>query len=172
MIGAREGITHDILVVLRRGSRHGLLLVWLLTGCVSTQLQSGPDDPANPAAESAAQPRMGSALGGEPASPELSERASEGARQHTGHQHPSGATQSTPSGASPVSPAPAHQHGHHGETGTTPVPARRDEGATDAAPVWTCPMHPEIRKPEPGNCPICGMKLQPAPPKAPGGATP
>jgi Cu+-exporting ATPase len=24
-----------------------------------------------------------------------------------------------------------------------------------------CPMHPEIRRPEPGNCPICGMALEP-----------
>ena len=25
--------------------------------------------------------------------------------------------------------------------------------------VWTCSMHPQIRKPEPGDCPICGMDL-------------
>ena len=24
---------------------------------------------------------------------------------------------------------------------------------------WTCTMHPEINKGEPGNCPKCGMKL-------------
>ena len=24
---------------------------------------------------------------------------------------------------------------------------------------YTCPMHPQVRQPEPGNCPICGMKL-------------
>lgn len=28
--------------------------------------------------------------------------------------------------------------------------------------VWTCPMHPEIRRPGPGSCPICGMALEPA----------
>lgn len=27
--------------------------------------------------------------------------------------------------------------------------------------MWTCPMHPQIQKPEPGNCPICGMELVP-----------
>jgi len=27
--------------------------------------------------------------------------------------------------------------------------------------IWTCPMHPEIRRPEPGACPICGMALEP-----------
>jgi Cu+-exporting ATPase len=31
-----------------------------------------------------------------------------------------------------------------------------------AAPaVYTCPMHPQIRRPEPGSCPICGMSLEP-----------
>ena len=25
--------------------------------------------------------------------------------------------------------------------------------------IWTCSMHPQIRKPEPGDCPICGMDL-------------
>lgn len=29
--------------------------------------------------------------------------------------------------------------------------------------VFTCPMHPEIRRPEPGLCPICGMTLVPTP---------
>ncbi|MBD3383880.1 efflux RND transporter periplasmic adaptor subunit [candidate division KSB1 bacterium] len=27
--------------------------------------------------------------------------------------------------------------------------------------VWTCSMHPQIRQPEPGLCPICGMDLIP-----------
>jgi P-type Cu+ transporter len=31
--------------------------------------------------------------------------------------------------------------------------------------IWTCPMHPQIRQPGPGTCPICGMALEPeAPP--------
>ena len=43
-----------------------------------------------------------------------------------------------------------------------------DQGvaALAAVPVgdvaeWTCPMHPEIRRPGPGPCPICGMALEP-----------
>ncbi|WP_053337284.1 efflux RND transporter periplasmic adaptor subunit [Microscilla marina] len=28
-----------------------------------------------------------------------------------------------------------------------------------ASEVWTCSMHPQIRQPEPGQCPICGMDL-------------
>ena len=27
--------------------------------------------------------------------------------------------------------------------------------------IWTCSMHPQIRKNEPGDCPICGMDLIP-----------
>ncbi len=27
--------------------------------------------------------------------------------------------------------------------------------------VWTCSMHPQIRQPDPGDCPICGMDLIP-----------
>ena len=34
---------------------------------------------------------------------------------------------------------------------------------TPATPgtVFTCPMHPQIRQDHPGNCPICGMTLEP-----------
>lgn len=31
--------------------------------------------------------------------------------------------------------------------------------------VYTCPMHPEIRKGRPGNCPKCGMALEPVLPE-------
>jgi Cu+-exporting ATPase len=34
--------------------------------------------------------------------------------------------------------------------------------------MYTCPMHPEIRQPAPGNCPKCGMTLEPESPIAPG----
>lgn len=29
-----------------------------------------------------------------------------------------------------------------------------------AGAIYTCPMHPEIRQNQPGNCPICGMTLE------------
>jgi Cu+-exporting ATPase len=35
----------------------------------------------------------------------------------------------------------------------------------------TCPMHPEIRQPRPGPCPICGMALEPVEPSIPPGRT-
>ncbi len=39
-----------------------------------------------------------------------------------------------------------------------------DERAAEPVPdgaIYTCPMHPEIRQPGPGSCPICGMALEP-----------
>ncbi|MBY0285176.1 MAG: heavy metal translocating P-type ATPase [Sphingomonas sp.] len=40
-----------------------------------------------------------------------------------------------------------------------PEPAPAAEGA-----IWTCPMHPQIQRPGPGACPICGMALEPEEP--------
>jgi hypothetical protein len=34
-----------------------------------------------------------------------------------------------------------------------PAPARQVAGA------YTCPMHPAVRRPAPGQCPVCGMPL-------------
>ncbi|CAN7300803.1 heavy metal translocating P-type ATPase [Rhizobacter sp. LjRoot28] len=33
--------------------------------------------------------------------------------------------------------------------------------ATEPGSIYTCPMHPEIRQDHPGNCPKCGMALEP-----------
>jgi Cu+-exporting ATPase len=40
-------------------------------------------------------------------------------------------------------------------------PPARKPVAAPAGATWTCPMHPEIRKQGPGDCPICGMALEP-----------
>src|SRR5262249_60077865 len=37
----------------------------------------------------------------------------------------------------------------------------RPEGGLPADTIYTCPMHPEVRQVGPGNCPICGMVLEP-----------
>ena len=42
---------------------------------------------------------------------------------------------------------------------------RHEDGEPAALTVWTCPMHPEVREPQPGRCPICGMDLVPAEPE-------
>jgi len=49
----------------------------------------------------------------------------------------------------------------------SPPPRKAAPGAakptpTPAATVYTCPMHPEIQQAQPGRCPKCGMKLEPA----------
>src|SRR5262249_46269748 len=46
-----------------------------------------------------------------------------------------------------------HVHEHHGQVAEPP--------RTPAGTIYTCPMHPEIRQIGPGNCPICGMTLEP-----------
>jgi Cu+-exporting ATPase len=38
-----------------------------------------------------------------------------------------------------------------------------------ARSIYTCPMHPQVRKNEPGNCPVCGMALEPVTATAEGG---
>ncbi len=40
---------------------------------------------------------------------------------------------------------------------------RSQAAAAPAAPgtIYTCPMHPQIRQDHPGDCPICGMSLEP-----------
>jgi Cu+-exporting ATPase len=49
----------------------------------------------------------------------------------------------------------------------TADPAKYLGAQADAPPepqagaIYTCPMHPEIRQVGPGNCPICGMALEP-----------
>ena len=40
----------------------------------------------------------------------------------------------------------------------TPVP---DPAPAQPGVIYTCPMHPEIRQDHPGNCPKCGMTLEP-----------
>ena len=42
----------------------------------------------------------------------------------------------------------------------TPTPPA-DTPPAATGTIYTCPMHPEIRQDHPGNCPICGMTLEP-----------
>jgi Cu+-exporting ATPase len=43
---------------------------------------------------------------------------------------------------------------------------------TPAGIIWTCPMHPQIRRDGPGQCPICGMALEPLEPSLDEGPNP
>jgi P-type Cu+ transporter len=53
-------------------------------------------------------------------------------------------------------------------TPTRPKPALAKSRAlppvAPAAPLYTCPMHPEIQQNHPGSCPRCGMALEPVAP--------
>ncbi len=42
-----------------------------------------------------------------------------------------------------------------------PAETAAPAAAAPAGTIWTCPMHPEIRQDHPGNCPKCGMALEP-----------
>ncbi|MFH2067927.1 MAG: heavy metal translocating P-type ATPase [Candidatus Omnitrophota bacterium] len=50
-------------------------------------------------------------------------------------------------------------------SGVKPKPAVKNEKI-----IYTCPMHPEIRQPKPGDCPKCGMHLEPMSPASEDGA--
>ena len=56
-----------------------------------------------------------------------------------------------------------HHHHAHGQSALHEATA---PPGTGAATVYTCPMHAQIRRPQPGNCPICGMALEPEMPTA------
>jgi hypothetical protein len=57
----------------------------------------------------------------------------------------------------------------HSPTATPPgnPPMREEPGGhvpahpPGHAPLYTCPMHPEVQAPKPGECPKCGMTLVP-----------
>lgn len=50
----------------------------------------------------------------------------------------------------------AHHAEHHDNQHVASAPLQ-----TAPAANWTCPMHPEIVRDKPGDCPICGMALVP-----------
>ena len=56
---------------------------------------------------------------------------------------------------------PAHEHSGSDRHAGSDAP----KGASGEI-AYTCPMHPQIRQPGPGNCPICGMALEPLAPAA------
>ncbi len=60
-------------------------------------------------------------------------------------------------------------HAVHGQDHDHPAVASPPAAEVEE---WTCPMHPEIRRPGPGPCPICGMALEPVTITAATGASP
>jgi Cu+-exporting ATPase len=63
--------------------------------------------------------------------------------------------QYTKPAAAPTPPTPSHKHAPAHLEADPAVPAAASAGQ------WTCPMHPQIVQDGPGDCPICGMSLEP-----------
>ncbi|PJI40843.1 MAG: copper-translocating P-type ATPase [Rhizobium sp.] len=72
--------------------------------------------------------------------------------EHRGHDH--------------RQPDHDHHSGHQHPTNVAPLKAKPvTNGAAAEGTIYTCPMHPQVRQIGPGNCPICGMTLEPETPE-------
>lgn len=56
-----------------------------------------------------------------------------------------------------------HNPSHPGHAIETPP--KKEVSFAKSSGVYTCPMHPEIKRDKPGSCPICGMDLVPVMPQ-------
>lgn len=54
-----------------------------------------------------------------------------------------------------------HEHHHPANQNATSSEAPDKQGPQQEGVIYTCPMHPQVRQLGPGNCPICGMTLEP-----------
>ena len=120
-------------------------------------------------------------------------------RHHAAHEHEHGTTVTDPVCGMKVDTRTAEHHYKLGETEyyfcsarcldrfkTNPdqylnppendpavsAPAMGALPEAAAGTIWTCPMHPEIRRNGPGQCPICGMALEPLEPTLEEGPNP
>jgi P-type Cu+ transporter len=105
-----------------------------------------------------------------------------GGHDHSGHGHHEHRTDENVSEHDPVcgmsvNPATSqHRFDHRGETyhfcsagcqtkfAADPrkyLDNSKPKAAVSEGTIYTCPMHPQIRQIGPGNCPICGMSLEP-----------
>jgi len=95
---------------------------------------------------------------------------------HVPHSHDAHAAAIDPVCGMTVDPAKSpHRHDHDHRTYHFCSASCRTKFAADpdkylskqkadpvpAGAIYTCPMHPQIRQIGPGNCPICGMALEP-----------
>ncbi len=54
-----------------------------------------------------------------------------------------------------------HHHHHMSHEATDAKGSQKVSSAKNSDQIYTCPMHPQVRQQGPGNCPICGMALEP-----------
>ncbi|WP_344700363.1 copper-translocating P-type ATPase [Sphingomonas limnosediminicola] len=65
-----------------------------------------------------------------------------------------------------------HEHAHCGHHCHDHSAAPEVHLEAPPGSVWTCPMHPQVRRNGPGQCPICGMALEPLEPTLDEGPNP
>ncbi|MBP1843003.1 Cu+-exporting ATPase [Rhizobium petrolearium] len=65
-----------------------------------------------------------------------------------------------------------HDHDHQHETNKSGPAKAPSQPPAGEGVVYTCPMHPQVRQIGPGNCPICGMTLEPEMPAVETGPSP
>ena len=61
----------------------------------------------------------------------------------------------------PPSSGTTRDHAHHRDEMQAPAAAKPLAEGAQRGVEYTCPMHPQVRQMGPGNCPICGMTLEP-----------
>lgn len=100
---------------------------------------------------------------------------SEPTAPHADHDHAAMvANEALP--AASATPDPHAGHDHAAINAAPELPAKLAELSTaERAPqpgqsLYVCPMHPNIVRTEPGNCPLCGMALEPLKPSGPLGS--
>jgi hypothetical protein len=126
----------------------------LVTACVSTNVDVPRDHPANPAAPVAQ-------LASTPALVTTASSAEETAPGRHQHGHDQHGEHDQHGGHEQHKPTPATSAGTPRAAAAAPVASAGATKQSDKPPaeVWTCPMHPEVSKSGPGQCPICGMNL-------------
>lgn len=63
-------------------------------------------------------------------------------------------------------------HDHGADAGHAQASSKHAPSADSKDIEYTCPMHPQVRQMGPGNCPICGMTLEPVVATTPSGDSP
>ena len=122
------------------------LLVAGCTPALPTDPATSGDHPANPDAPTAAYPPPSQTLA--IADTAMAEPLPPDRHDHAG-----------PGDDDAMAPMPGMDHGAMGRdvAGLSAEPATAP--TTQTAPIYTCPMHPEVAADTPGRCPICDMKL-------------
>ena len=67
---------------------------------------------------------------------------------------------SSPQAAAPPSAPPSAPEDMPEQVAVEPGPKQAGTPLKDLKRTYVCPMHPEVRQPEPGPCPKCGMALE------------